>query len=359
MWDNVKPGDTMRPISCLRLCSLVVCGATLLLRPLSAQEPGPSASARSAAAEYLTVSGLDDVGRLALRIDERSFVDRIAGSGTERVRDSVRAFAARYVTWDSVRDDAVRMLAEQFTEKELDDMLGFLQSEGGALYAKALATAARRYLDSDLPVDTIAVRYAHALDGLRGTDRQAADIRRFAGTPLGGRVIRLPSEIIALGNREFIARLKPRLSVMQTMIEGAIPGERPHEADFSRPGVAVRDGRPSSNEPLFEFTLDKGAAPIPTAARLRYPEKLRAANVEGEVVVQFVVDTNGRADTSKMKVIRSSHELFTAAVKELLPELRFTPAEVGKHKVSELVQQPFTFSLDRTKAPVARKARRP
>jgi TonB family protein len=206
-------------------------------------------------------------------------------------------------------------------------------------------------------VDTIGVRYA--LDGLRGTKRQDAEIRRFAGTPLGRRVMRLPSEIIALGNREFTARLKPRLSVLQTMIAGAVPRERPREADFSGPGVAVRDGRPSSNEPLFEFKLDKGAAPIPTAARLRYPEKLRAANVEGEVVVQFVVDTNGRADTSKVKVIRSSHELFTAAVKELLPELRFTPAEVGKHKVSELVQQPFTFSLEKTKAPVARKARRP
>jgi hypothetical protein len=42
------------------------------------------------------------------------------------------------------------------------------------------------------------------------------------------------------------------------------------------------------------------------------------------------VDANWRADTSSVKVVRSSHVLFTAAVKGMLPELRFTPVEVGQ-----------------------------
>jgi protein TonB len=46
-------------------------------------------------------------------------------------------------------------------------------------------------------------------------------------------------------------------------------------------------------------------------------------------------------------VLKSSHELFTQAVKNALPNMRFYPAEVGGKKVKQLVQQPFTFSLSK------------
>ena len=112
--------------------------------------------------------------------------------------------------------------------------------------------------------------------------------------------------------------------------------------------MAGRNVRDRAGQPYFEFKVDKQVAQIPDTVQLRYPKQLRAANVEGQVLLQFVVDTNGRADPSKAKAIRSSHELFTAAVMEVLPKLRFTPAEVGRRKVMQLVQQPFTFSLDRS-----------
>ena len=38
---------------------------------------------------------------------------------------------------------------------------------------------------------------------------------------------------------------------------------------------------------------------------------LRSANVEGEVLAQFVVDTTGRAEMGTFKVLKSSHDLFT------------------------------------------------
>jgi periplasmic protein TonB len=46
-------------------------------------------------------------------------------------------------------------------------------------------------------------------------------------------------------------------------------------------------------------------------------------------------------------VLKSSHEQFTAAVRNALPNMRFYPAEVGGRKVKQLVQQPFTFSLQK------------
>jgi periplasmic protein TonB len=77
----------------------------------------------------------------------------------------------------------------------------------------------------------------------------------------------------------------------------------------------------------------------------KFPEILRSANVTGQVVAQFVVDTSGRAEMRTFKALSSDHELFTAAVRNVLPSMRFYPAETGGRKVKQLVQQAFKFSL--------------
>ena len=43
---------------------------------------------------------------------------------------------------------------------------------------------------------------------------------------------------------------------------------------------------------------------------------LRSANVEGEVLAQFVVDTTGRYESGTFKVLKSSNEQFTNAAIE-------------------------------------------
>ena len=128
------------------------------------------------------------------------------------------------------------------------------------------------------------------------------------------------------------------------------------EADFSGKGVAggtskgvVGGTAPvNSDQPFFEFQVEKQVQQIPGTGNLRYPDMLRSANVEGEVLAQFVVDTTGHYDSGTFKVLKSSHDLFTAAVKNALPTMRFYPAEVGGRKVKQLVQQPFTFSLQKS-----------
>ena len=100
--------------------------------------------------------------------------------------------------------------------------------------------------------------------------------------------------------------------------------------------------------PYFEFQVEKQVQQLRTPQGvLRYPDELRTANIEGEVLAQFVVDTNGRYETGSFKALKSSHEKFTAAVTSALPNMRFNPAEIGGRKVRQLVQQPFTFSLQR------------
>jgi protein TonB len=130
-----------------------------------------------------------------------------------------------------------------------------------------------------------------------------------------------------------------------------------NEEDFTGKGVAggiakgVVGGTPApvnDNQTYFEFQVEKQVSPFPGNPAPRYPDMLRSANVEGEVLAQFVVDTTGRADMSQFKVLKSTHDLFTNAVKAALPNMKFYPAEVGGKKVKQLVQMPFQFNLTKS-----------
>ncbi len=126
-----------------------------------------------------------------------------------------------------------------------------------------------------------------------------------------------------------------------------------NEEDFTGKGVAggiakgvVGGTAPvQTDQPYFEFQVEKQVAPHSGNPSPRYPDMLRSANVEGEVLAQFVVDTTGRADMSTFKVLKSSHDLFTNSVRSVLPNMRFYAAEIGGRKVKQLVQMPFQFTL--------------
>jgi len=121
------------------------------------------------------------------------------------------------------------------------------------------------------------------------------------------------------------------------------------ESDFTGKGVVGGNSKgvekPNNDQPYFEFQVEKQVQVAPGNGAPRYPDVLRSANVEGEVLAQFVVDSSGRADMSQFKPLKSSHELFTQAVKAWLPNAHFYPAEVGGKKVKQLVQMPFQFNL--------------
>jgi len=125
------------------------------------------------------------------------------------------------------------------------------------------------------------------------------------------------------------------------------------EADFTGKGVAggIAKGVVGAAVPdqtYFEFQVEKQVAPVAGSTGPRYPDMLRSANVEGEVLAQFVVDTTGRVEGSPPpKILKSSHDLFTNAVRQYLSSARYYPAEIGGRKVKQLVQQPFNFTLTR------------
>jgi periplasmic protein TonB len=77
----------------------------------------------------------------------------------------------------------------------------------------------------------------------------------------------------------------------------------------------------------------------------RYPESLRRAGIEGDVLTKFVVDTTGRIEMRSIEILSATHEGFSAAVREALARMRFTPSMVGERKVRALAVMPFRFTL--------------
>lgn len=104
-----------------------------------------------------------------------------------------------------------------------------------------------------------------------------------------------------------------------------------------------------------ELEVDSAAIRTEDGVAPRYPAALLRRKVEGAVLVQYVVDTLGRADTATFRVIMATHPEFARAVKASLPDMRFRPAVMASKRVAQLVQQPFAFRIvDTTRARVSR-----
>jgi protein TonB len=84
---------------------------------------------------------------------------------------------------------------------------------------------------------------------------------------------------------------------------------------------------------------------LPRLMRRLYPSVLQDARIEGRVVVQFVVDTNGRADMSTVKIISATHDGFIEPTRKAIREFRFRPARMGDVKVRMLTQLPIVWEV--------------
>lgn len=100
-----------------------------------------------------------------------------------------------------------------------------------------------------------------------------------------------------------------------------------------------------SGTPYFDFQVERPAVMRAGSVGPAYPQQLRDARIEGNVLAQFVVDTSGRVDLATFKVLKSDNDLFSAAVRTTLTTMQFDAAMVGNRPVKQLLQQPFVFRL--------------
>jgi len=91
--------------------------------------------------------------------------------------------------------------------------------------------------------------------------------------------------------------------------------------------------------------LDADRLPIALAGnpRPKYPPFLAAANVVGEVLARYVIDATGRTDAASIEIVRSSHRQFARSVRDVIPRMRFAPAQLAGRPISVLAEQQFNF----------------
>jgi len=110
-------------------------------------------------------------------------------------------------------------------------------------------------------------------------------------------------------------------------------------------GERASGGERNPTGVLSADVVDVQVEPYPDAPTPRYPQALREAGIEGQVVLEFVVDTAGRVDRGSIRVIASPADAFVVSIRDALAATRYHPALVGDHRVRQLVHQEFVFAL--------------
>ena len=79
-------------------------------------------------------------------------------------------------------------------------------------------------------------------------------------------------------------------------------------------------------------------------ARPNYPFEMRRAGLNGEVVVRFIVDTNG--DVRDVEIVRSSQREFESAAQQAVLKWKWRPGRKGGKPVATRMQIPIVFNLN-------------
>ncbi len=186
--------------------------------------------------------------------------------------------------------------------------------------------------------------------------RQALETARYRAAEVGGRkvaqVVQQPF-VFALGMSS--SMLGGTSGAYSNVVVSAWDGRwrslsaRLPRADSITPVQtqgAASASRGASPDTYFEFQVDEPAS-MQGGANLRYAIHLRNAGIEGTVLAQFVLGTDGRIDPSTFKVLKADHEGFVESVREALPRMRYTAARKDGRAVRQVVQQPFVFNIAR------------
>jgi TonB family protein len=77
-----------------------------------------------------------------------------------------------------------------------------------------------------------------------------------------------------------------------------------------------------------------------------YPRTARLTGQSGSAIVQFVVDTSGRAKPESITCTQATYKDFADAAMAAVKTMEFIPATLEGHKIEQLVQYPIDFKLN-------------
>ncbi|MCR6656058.1 MAG: TonB family protein [Opitutus sp.] len=111
--------------------------------------------------------------------------------------------------------------------------------------------------------------------------------------------------------------------------------------------ISIPQGRPSGlgkGIEVFDISqLDQQPQPR-FRAQPQYPFDMKRQGITGEVLVEFIVDTNG--DVRNAYAVRSTQREFEASAVQAVSKWKFRPGKRGGRVVNTRVQQPISFTLN-------------
>ena len=171
------------------------------------------------------------------------------------------------------------------------------------------------------PRDTIRLQISHPLAGGR--------------VPGGVPTVRLPPAASLLPTLPVVPPIDHRFTSEQSpaiaSIRSELVGKRAG-INQSRPEQSVFSDADVDQLPEIRGTLSP-----------EYPEHLRRAGIGGQVVLEYVILPNGRADSASVRVIASTEPAFTRSVIKAVLGAGFKPARRSGATVAVRVRQTIRF----------------
>ena len=121
------------------------------------------------------------------------------------------------------------------------------------------------------------------------------------------------------------------------------------------PGLELPTGSPTPPVPaeyvvpehLVERRPELDRSGLARALERYYPTVLRNSRVQGRVLIELVVDEEGRVRPESVRVVEASHAAFGEAALRAVERFRFTPAMLGGQPVPVRVTIPIAWSVPR------------
>ena len=181
------------------------------------------------------------------------------------------------------------------------------------------------------------------LAGLRGEAREAEAL-----TAVNQRLVRTAGEVTSLrGDDAELARLSEEAAALKRQMEEA--ARMTAKKNEAGKGIEVWD----------VSKIDVSPKPKHQVAP-EYPAELRTAGVEGEALVDFIVDATGRVQNAR--VVKSSRREFEGPALVAVSQWQFDPGQKSGKVVNTHMQVPIVFTVmeeGTPEAPTPKPGRKP
>jgi len=77
----------------------------------------------------------------------------------------------------------------------------------------------------------------------------------------------------------------------------------------------------------------------------KFPRMMQQANLDGQVLLQFIVEANGHVKRQTIEIMSATHKAFEGPARDMIQRCLFRPGKVRATSVRVLVQMPVVFVL--------------